>query len=87
MIVGIDLEEMIDYDKEHGGASEEYGQRVKLTVADHVGDELGNGLLEAWGETTTTLLSEELISMQRIDRGSIGPNHTGLEGFGEAASQ
>lgn len=62
MIVGIDLEEMIDYDKEHGGASEEYGQRVKLAVGDHVGDGLGNSLLEAWGETAT-LLSEELVSV------------------------
>lgn len=37
VVFGIDLEEMVEYYEQHGGASEEDGQAVELRVGDHVG--------------------------------------------------
>ena len=37
VVFGVDFEEVIEDDEEHGSASEEDSQRVKLGVCDHLG--------------------------------------------------
>ena len=48
MVVGIDLEEMIEYYEQHGGDSEKYGQGVELGVGDHGGGLRGELAEGSW---------------------------------------
>lgn len=49
-VLGVDLEEMVEDDHEHGGAAEEDGERVELRVGDHgCGSGSGGGRLRVRG--------------------------------------